>query len=109
MDVGEKRTTSLKITPPTPHSQQAESLGQEMKWLKENLDLTITHNIQIALQDKKAPVSYLRMLSCQLSFKAWLLTFLDSYKKQFLFLICGWHLLIPENINPHHTSGATVY
>lgn len=52
MHVGEKHT-SLEITSIAPHSQGAESLGQVTKWLKENLALTITQNIQIAHQDKK--------------------------------------------------------
>lgn len=52
MDVGGKHT-SLQITSIAPPSQRAESLGQVTKWLKKNLALTITHSIQIALQDKE--------------------------------------------------------
>lgn len=65
MGVGEKQT-SLKITPITPHNK--DTLGQGIKWLKENLDLTITGNIQIAFQDKKAPTVYICVLGFPVSF-----------------------------------------
>lgn len=72
MDVGENHT-SLQITSKAPHSQRAESLAQVTKRLKINLALTITYNIQIALQDKKTPPSHPSFstgVGCHLSFEA---------------------------------------
>lgn len=48
-----RKPHTLQITSIAPHSQGAESLGWVTKWLKENLVLNITQNIQIALQDKR--------------------------------------------------------
>lgn len=86
MDVGEKQT-SLKITPITPYNK--DTLGERIKWLKENLDLTITSNIQTAFQDKKAPKLYIFVLGFPLFLDFLESRFLDSYKNHFLFLICS--------------------
>lgn len=111
MDVGEKWTTSLKITFITPHSQDASDQG--IKWVKESLELTITCNIQIAFRDNnnnnKGHTVYKCMLGFPLSFKASVLRFFDSYKNQCLFLVCDWHPPIPENMNFCYTTSPVAY